>query len=165
MPGIVSCNTVDIVQDDGRGWQASFASEECVDICTAVDDTRICAFNGLKACQQCRVVIFRLLQPMKGDVIWARRVTSLKLPYVPGAQLVVWCLRLVKTVPKYEPPKFHTFMKAICPAPNFECRVLFSNIPFIMSSIPGGAKLFSGERSCITLAMYWQTTSSNNYMN
>jgi hypothetical protein len=163
-PGSVSGNAVDIVEDDGRGRRASFALEERIDICTTVDNARICAFKSLKGCQKCRVVIFRLLQPLKGNVIRARRVISPKLPYVPRVQPIVWRLRLVKTMPKYEPPKFHTFMKATCPLPSLACRLFVNNIPFIMSLIRGSAKLSPGERSRVTFAMYWKTTSSNNYM-
>jgi hypothetical protein len=104
---------------------------------------------------------------MKGDVIRAR-VTSRKPPYVFGTQSIVWRLRLVKTVPKYELPKFHTFMKATSPLASRECKDFCSNITFIKSSIPtfeGSAELSPGERSCITFAMYWKTTSSNIYMN
>ena len=46
-----------------------------------------------------------------GDIIRVR-VASLKPPYVFGKQLILWCLKLVKTVPKYELSKFLTLMKA-----------------------------------------------------
>jgi hypothetical protein len=57
-----------------------------------------CILNGLKHFQVFRVVIFRLLNPLKGNVSLAL-VTSTKPLYMFGSQLVVWCLRLVKTVP------------------------------------------------------------------
>ena len=50
---------------------------------------------------------------MKGDTIRVQ-IASPK-PHVFGKQLIVWCLTLVKTVSKYELPKFHTFMEATSP--------------------------------------------------
>ena len=98
---------------------------------------------------------------MKGDVIRAR-ANSLEPLYVFGTQPIVWGLRLVKTVPEYELPKFHTFTKATCPLLSATCRSFLSNTPFSTSSIltfEGRGELSPGERSCVTFAMYWKTTS------
>ena len=107
--------------------------------------------------------MFILLNPLKGNVNLAL-VTSTKPLYMFGSQLVVWGLRLVKTVTKNVVPKFHTFMRATCPLASILCTFVESKIPFSVISIRG-VEPSSGERSCITLSMYWKTTSSNDYMN
>jgi hypothetical protein len=93
VPGFISGDTVDIIEDDSRGSRDSVASEECIDIyaCSEAMPGRMYT-SILKACQQCRVVTFGL-QLMKGDVIRAF-VTSRKPSDVFGTQPIVWCLGL-----------------------------------------------------------------------
>ena len=170
-PGFVSGNTVKIVEDNGKGWWNSIASKECIDILQCrVSHVRVnipaCIYECIYKFQAFRVEIFRLLNPLKGNVSLAL-VTSTKSLYIFGSQPVVWCLRLVKTVTKNVVPKFHTFMKATCPLPSFECTFLESKIPFSVISIFGSedSERSSGERSCITFRIYWKTRSSNDYIN
>jgi len=88
-PAFVCGNTIGIVKDGGRGQRASFALEECIDIYTASEGHAKIYASSLKVgCQRCRVVMFRLYQPLKRDIILAR-VTSRKPLYVFGTQLTL----------------------------------------------------------------------------
>lgn len=69
LPSCVSSNTIEIVENDGRGRRASVALEEYIDICTQFEGLARTYASDLEVCFQFGRFVFSGLQLLKGDVI------------------------------------------------------------------------------------------------